>query len=127
MHSKILFWGSLCLAGALAVACGTEDDSAGTPSGGANGTAGRGTAGHGTGGGLANGGSAGVGPTGGGANGGDAGEAGMGGAAPTCTQLSDLVHGLIKNDTTSKTVPTPVNDIVFCADPADPAAYKDLF
>jgi hypothetical protein len=37
------------------------------------------------------------------------------------------VHATIKDDTNAKSVPRPVNDLVFCDDPADPAVYDDLF
>jgi hypothetical protein len=37
------------------------------------------------------------------------------------------VHSVIKDDTTAKSAPRPVNGVVFCTDPADPAAYNDLF
>jgi hypothetical protein len=128
---------ALCLVAAFAaVACGTEDDSAPSP-----GTAGRGNAGSS---GKGNAGSSGTGNAGssgkpggndagadnaGGSAGTDDGTAGEGGQPPVlgCTHLSAFVHAVIKDDTNAKSAPRPVNGVVFCDDPADPAAYNDLF
>jgi hypothetical protein len=131
MGSRTLLFGVFCLTASLAVACGTEDDSAPPLSGGGatgnSGAAGRngtaGSAGKSAGG----GGSAGTG-VGGGSDGGMLGEAGEGGTPGNdCTPFAPFVHGLIKDSTTAKAAPTPVNGLVFCEDPQDPAAFSDLF
>jgi hypothetical protein len=112
----------LCLLGALvAVACGNDDDGGPGNNAGNAGVSGKGNAGNSGKAGGSNGGGAGTDP------GGDAGEGGAGGSAPACTQFSALVHDIIAKDTNEKSAPRPVNDIVFCDDPADPAAFSDLF
>ncbi len=129
MGSRTLLITALCLAASLAVACGTEDDSAG--GGGAGGTSGHsGAAGKAGSSGSAGKAGAGGGTPGagsGGTGGGVGGEGGEAGTAPGCTPFAPFVHGLIKDSTTDKAVPTPVNGIVFCDDPQDPAAFSDLF
>ncbi|MEI9950140.1 MAG: hypothetical protein WDO74_14490 [Pseudomonadota bacterium] len=126
MGSRSVFY-AFCLAAALAaVACGTDDDSTAAGSGGKGnaGSSGKGNAGSS---GKAGGGDGGADNEGGsaGSDGGAAGEAGQPNVG--CTQLSAFVHALIKDDTTAKSQPRPVNGVVFCDDPADPAAYNDLF
>jgi hypothetical protein len=117
----------------VVVACGNEDDSA--PVGGA-GSSGKGNAGSsGKDNSAGNSGKAGAGNDSGGADnaggsaGTDGGAAGEGGMPPVlgCTPLSDFVHAVIKDDTNAKNSPRTVNGVVFCDDPADPAAYDDLF
>ncbi len=133
MASRSLIFGAFCVAASLAVACGSDDDSALSPSGGASGTghsagaAGR-TGGAGTAGAAGKSGGVGGGMPGGGSDN-TAGEAGEGGAGPveTCTHFAPFVHGLISDSTTNKAAPTPVNGIVFCDDPETPAAFQDLF
>ena len=132
MGSRTLIFGAFCLAASLAVACGTEDDSAPPVSGGGataqSGAAGRNsTAGNAGKSAVGGGGTAGTG-TGGGTGGGMLGEAGEGGTSGNdCTPFAPFVHGLIKDSTTAQAAPTPVNGIVFCDDPQDPAAFSDLF
>ena len=122
MRSRSLF-SALCLLATLAaVACGTEDDSATGPTAGSSGKGNAGSSGKGNAGsesgGADNAGSA-------GSDGGAAGESGI--PVPGCTHLSEFVHSAIKDDTNATSAPKPVNDLVFCDDPADPAAYDDLF
>jgi hypothetical protein len=123
------------LLGALtAVACGSDDDS-GSPGGGGasagssgkgNGKAGGSNVGGADGENAGAGGAAGdMGQAGG--NVGVAGGGGTGGTGGACTDFTVFVHSVIKDDTTEKSAPRPVNGVVFCPDPADPAAYKDLF
>jgi hypothetical protein len=128
---------ALCLLATLtAVACGTDDDSS---PGGSAGSSGKGNAGAG---GKGNAGSGGDGKAGsngkaggenvggenaGGSAGMDGGAAGDSGQPTGCTQLSEFVHSVIKDDTNGKSSPRSVNDVVFCNDVADPAAYSDLF
>ena len=124
MRSRGVLAAACMLAALSAVACGTEDDSPSDSSAGTGGKNSAGTGGKnssGAGGGTAGGVTAG--------GGGDIGQGGEGGVGPgnDCVQLSTFVHAVIKDDTTAKAVPRPVNDIVFCADPANPAAYNDLF
>ena len=134
MSSRSVFC-AVCLVGALAaVACGNDDDGnpqgqAGSSGRGNAGNSGRGNAGNS---GRSGGGDAGLGEAGGsaGTDGGAGGEGGEGGQPPIvvgCTQLSDFVHTVIKDDTNATSSPRPVNGVVFCDDPADPAAYDDLF
>jgi len=124
---------ALCLLTTLAiVACGTEDDSSPGPTAGSSGKGNAGSSGKGNAGsgGNGNAGKAGGGESGSGENAGasDGGAAGEPGIPPLgCTHLSELVHSMIKDDTTAKSVPRPVNDLVLCDDPADPGAYSDLF
>lgn len=124
---------AFCLAATLAaVACGTDDDSgpgntAGSSGKGNAGSSGKGNAGSSGKAGSANNG--GADDAGGSAGMDDGGAAGAAGQPPivTCTQFSDFVHAVIKDDTNAKSAPRPVNGVVFCDDPADPAAYSDLF
>ena len=130
-----------CLLGALAAACGTDDDS-GTDNGGAPGQSGAGgnagagkggsgaTAGNGMGAAGANNGDAGMagaGPPGAGGAAGEAGQGGTGNVVETCTNFNALVHAIIKDDTNARSAPRVVNNLIFCADPADPASFNDLF
>jgi len=133
MGSRSVFC-ALCLVAAFAAAaCGTEDDASPGPTAGSSGKGNAGSSGKG------NAGSSGKGNAGsedhagadnaGGSAGTDDGAAGEGGQPPmmTCIQLSDFVHSVIKDDSNAKSAPRPVNGVVFCDDPADPAAYSDLF
>ena len=125
--------GAVCLLGALAtVACGSDDDSGSPGSGGAS--AGSSGKGNGKAGGS-NVGGANTENAGAGGEAGDMGQTGggvgvgggTGGTGGACTDFTVFVHSVIKDDTTEKSAPRPVNDVVFCTDPADPAAYNDLF
>jgi|GEM_PF-2880697 len=133
-HS-VLFALSL-LATLAAVACSNDDDSSPGPTAGSSGKGNAGSSGKG------NAGSAGKGNAGsdgkagsennggenaGGSAGMDGGAAGDSGLPMSCVHLSDFVHSVIKDDTNAKSAPRPVNDVVFCDDTADPAAYSDLF
>jgi len=144
MGSRSILYASCLMAALLAVACGGDDDSTMANSAG---SAGKGNAGSGAGGkgnsGGAGKGNAGSGASPGGESGGTdnaGGTSDAGGAAGTpegaagtpgqtgsCTHLTELVHAMIKEDTTGKSSPRPVNGVVFCDDPADPGAYDDLF
>ncbi|MET0793494.1 MAG: hypothetical protein ABW061_18375 [Polyangiaceae bacterium] len=131
MSSRNLVY-AFCLLGALvAAACGTDDDAAPPgSSAGAAGSSGKGNAGSAGKGGGSNGGESNAG--GAGKSDGDvAGEGGEGGEPGVivggCVPLSTLVHSVIKEDTNDKAAPRPVNDVVFCDDPADSTAYSDLF
>ena len=134
MGSRTLTLSVFCLAASLAVACGTDDDSGIATGGGPSSGGGSGTGGHsaaaGRNGTAGNSGASGV---GGNMPGGDtAGAAGEGGAAGAvgnngCTQFAPFVQGLIKDSSNERAVPTPVNGVVFCADPQDPAAFNALF
>ena len=135
MRSRSVLYTFCLLATLTAVACGSDDDG---PPGATAGSSGKGNAGSGGKGNAGSGGkgNAGSGGTAGGAdNGGEdaGGNAGMAGAAGDtgmpplgCTHLSEFVHSVIKDDTNANSAPRPVNDIVFCDDVADPAAYSDL-
>jgi hypothetical protein len=128
---------ALCLLATLtAVACGSDDDSprAGSAGSGGNGNAGaagKGNAGSGGEGKAGSNGKAGganvAGQDAGGSAGMDGGAAGDSGQPMGCTQLSEFVHSVIEHDTNGKSSPRSVNDVVFCSDVADPAAYDDLF
>jgi len=130
MRSRSLF-SALCLLATLAaVACGTEDDSATGPTAGSSGKGNAGSSGKGNAGssGKGNAGSESGGADNAGSAGSDGGAAGESGIpVPGCTHLSEFVHSAIKDDTNATSAPKPVNDLVFCDDPADPAAYDDLF
>lgn len=124
------------LATLAAVACGNDDDGSPGPTAGSSGKGNAGSGGKGSAGsgGKGNAGSSGTagGDSGGrddagGSAGADGGAAGDSGQPMTCTPLSEFVHSVIKDDTNAKSLPRPVNDIVFCDDVADPAAYSDLF
>ncbi|MEI9937800.1 MAG: hypothetical protein WDO69_11325 [Pseudomonadota bacterium] len=129
MGSRSVFC-AFCLTAALAaVACGTDDDGpAGNPAGGSGkgnaGSSGKGNAGSSGKAGDESGGADNAGGAAGTADG-TAGEAGQ--PSIGCTHLSEFVHAVIKDDTSAKSSPRPVNSVVFCDDPADPAAYDDLF
>lgn len=129
---------AVCLFGALAaVACGSDDDSA-SNNGGASGHSGTGGASNGgrsgnSGAGKANGGADNngeAGMAGAGAAvgvGGEGGQAGQGTVVETCTHFTAFVHSIIKDDTNDQSVPRTVNDLTFCPDATDPAAFNDLF
>ena len=124
MRSRSILY-AVCVLGALAAAaCGSDDSGVINASGGSSGKGNGGSSGKGgtAAGGTAAGGTA-AGGTAAGGTGGAAGAAGDTG----CTQFSAFVHGVIKDDTNAKSAPRSVNDLVFCDDPMDPAAYKDLF
>ena len=128
MRSRGILAAVCVLAALSAVACGTDDDS---PSDGGAGSGGKNSAGSGGKNSAGSGGKNSSGAGGGGATaggGGDIGQGGEGGVGPgnDCVQFSTFVHTVIKEDTNAKSAPRPVNDIVFCNDPADPAAYNDL-
>jgi hypothetical protein len=138
-HS-VLFALSL-LATLAAVACSNDDDGSPGPTAGSSGKGNAGSSGKGNAGssGKGNAGSAGKGSDGkagsennggesaGGSAGVDNGAAGDTGQPMGCVHLSDFVHSIIQDDTNAKSTPRPVNDVVFCDDIADPAAYSDLF
>jgi hypothetical protein len=112
-----------------AAACNDDDGVPGASAGsGGKGNAGSSGQGNGSSGNAGSANDAGANNAGGSA-GMDDGTAGEGGQAPIsgCIQLSELVHAVIKDDTNAKSIPRPVNGVVFCDDPADPAAYSDLF
>ena len=117
MGSRSVFCALCLVAGFAAAACGTEDDASPGPTAGSSGKGNAGSEDH-----------AGA-DNAGGSAGTDDGTAGEGGQPPmmTCIQLSDFVHSVIKDDSNAKSAPRPVNGVVFCDDPADPAAYSDLF
>ncbi|MES1177383.1 MAG: hypothetical protein ABUL62_23885 [Myxococcales bacterium] len=119
-----------CLLGALvAVACGTEDDSAPPPSGSAGtpGSSGKGNVAGGSGkAGASSGGGSNAGNAGTSVGGGAIGDGGEGGGGDGCVPLSTFVHTVFAEDTNAKAAPRPVNGVLFCDDPADPAAYSDL-
>ena len=125
---------AFCLVTALAaVACGTEDDAAPGASAGSSGKGNAGSSGKGNtagnSGNSGNGNDDGGADNAGGSAGMDDGTAGEGGQPPIlgCTRLSEFVHTVIKDDTSAKSSPRSVNGVVFCDEPADPAAYNDLF
>ena len=129
MGSRSVVYAFCLLATLAAVACGTDDDAsvgatAGSSGKGNAGSSGKGTAGSSGKGGVANGGNANSGGSAGIPDG-AAGEAGQ--STSGCTHLSEFVHSVIKDDTNGKSAPRPVNGVVFCDDPGDPAAYSDLF
>ncbi len=135
MGSRSVFCALCLVAGLTAVACGNEDDASPGAAAGSGGKGNAGSSGKGNAGssGKGNGGQAGEESAGadnaGGSAGTDDGAAGEGGQPPIlgCTHLSEFVHSVFKDDTTANSSPRPVNGVVFCDDPADPAAYSDLF
>ena len=136
MRPHSVFFALSLLATLAAVGCGNDDDSAPGPTAGSSGkgnagSSGKGNAGSGGKGNAGSDGKAGSANNGGedagGSAGMDGGAAGDTGQPMGCVQLREFVHSVIKDDTNAKSTPRPVNDVVFCDDIADPAAYSDLF
>jgi len=136
MRPHSVFFALSLLATLAAVACGNDDDSSPGPTAGSSGkgnagSSGKGNAGSGGKGNAGSNGKAGSadngGESAGGSAGTDGGAAGDSGQPMGCVHLSEFVHSVIRDDTNGKSTPRPVNDVVFCDDLADPAAYNDLF
>lgn len=136
MRPRSLLFALSLLATLAVVACSNDDDSSPGPTAGSSGKGNAGSGGKGSAasGGTGNAGSNGkagsqngAGENAGGSAGMDDGAAGDSGQPMGCVHLSEFVHSVIKDDTNAKSAPRAVNDVVFCDDVADPAAYDDLF